>query len=41
LLRSTDQQADQHLGAAMRDALGRKRGVGAFAVAMPMSTVGG
>lgn len=40
-LRSTDQQADQHLGAAMRDALGRKRGMGAFAVAMPMSTVGG
>jgi cyclic pyranopterin phosphate synthase len=41
LLRSTDRQADQHLGAAMRDALGRKRSVGAFAVAMPMSTVGG
>jgi cyclic pyranopterin phosphate synthase len=41
LLRSDDAGADDRIAAAMHTALGCKRGAGPFAVAMPMSSVGG
>ena len=41
LLRETGAGADQRIAAALNVALGCKRGVGPFAVAMPMSSVGG
>jgi GTP 3',8-cyclase len=41
LLRATDEGADERIAAALRHALGCKRGAGPFAVAMPMSSVGG
>ena len=41
LLRATDAGGDERIAAALHVALGRKRGAGAFAVAMPMSSVGG
>ena len=41
LLRATDEHADERIAAALHVALGCKRGVGPFAVAMPMSSLGG
>jgi cyclic pyranopterin phosphate synthase len=41
LLRSGDASADDRIAGAMLGALSRKRGAGPFAVAMPMSSLGG
>lgn len=41
LLREPGAEADQRIASALHVALGCKRGAGVFAVAMPMSTVGG
>jgi cyclic pyranopterin phosphate synthase len=41
LLRATDEHADERIAAALHVALGCKRGAGPFAVAMPMSSLGG